>query len=331
MKESPERVRAILAALDIPEELVRERALPLQTEAKELVLAEIGDDGREYRLTPAAASAWRGMKAAAAADGIVISLISAFRSIERQVEILREKLAQGASLEAILAASAPPGYSEHHTGRAVDITTDGAPPLEIEFEQTAAFAWLTTNAARFGFVLSFPAENPYGYQYEPWHWRYSPIDELLIRAVTPGDVRAASALVHRSFNTLAAADWEPKARAVFLQESSPERLENASAAHAAGAFFGGEIVGFLSMPAPSVLSMLFVDPRHVRRGIGRALWEAARTHVESVFPEVTTVELNSTPFALPFYRAMGFTPISREFVREGCRVTRMAYRLTRRK
>ena len=58
------------------------------------------------------------------------------------------------SVEEILSASAPPGYSEHHTGRAIDIDTDGAPPLEIEFEGTPAFAWLTTHAGRFGFVGS---------------------------------------------------------------------------------------------------------------------------------------------------------------------------------
>ena len=95
-----------------------------------------------------------------------------FRSIDRQTEIVREKLARGISLATILSASAPPGYSEHHTGRAVDITTDGVAPFELEFADTPAFRWLSRNAARFGFVLSFPPGNRYGYQYEPWHWCY---------------------------------------------------------------------------------------------------------------------------------------------------------------
>lgn len=168
--EAMERVRLILAELNIPQVLIERRSLPLCAEAAELELAEVGDDGREYRLTPAAAAAWRKMKAAAAAEGVVLRLISAFRSIDRQVEILREKLAEGQTVDEILAASAPPGYSEHHTGRAIDIDTDGAAPLEIDFERTPAFAWLSKNAGRFGFVLSFPAGNRYGYQYEPWHW-----------------------------------------------------------------------------------------------------------------------------------------------------------------
>jgi len=172
MIEPPERIRAILAALDIPAALIRARSLPFCGEAGELVVAEIGDDGREHRLTPAAAAAWQRMREAAFDDGVVIRIASAFRSIDRQVEIVREKLAQGMSIAEILSASAPPGYSEHHTGRAVDITTDGVTPFEVEFENTAAFRWLSANAARFGFVLSFPHGNRHGYQYEPWHWFY---------------------------------------------------------------------------------------------------------------------------------------------------------------
>lgn len=171
--QCPERIRAIFAELGISTDLVETRRLPLCAEAEELEVAEIGADGREYRLTPSAAGAWRRMKQAAAAEGIVLNLISAFRSIDRQVEIVRDKLAEGAKVDDIFSASAPPGYSEHHTGRAVDITSDEAAPLEIEFERTAAFAWLTRNAGSFGFVLSFPEGNRYGYQYEPWHWYHA--------------------------------------------------------------------------------------------------------------------------------------------------------------
>ena len=110
------------------------------------------------------------MKAAAQADGVAIRIVSAFRSIERQTEIVRGKLERGLSLDAILEVSAPPGYSEHHTGRAVDITTDGASALEIEFERTEAFRWLCSRAGEFGFSLSYPRDNPHGYAYEPWHW-----------------------------------------------------------------------------------------------------------------------------------------------------------------
>ena len=170
------RVQRILDELGIPQGLCAGRALPVQEEARELELVEVGENGREYLLVPSAAAAWRTLRAAAEADGVALKIISAFRSVERQAEIVREKLARGLTLDAIFSASAPPGYSEHHTGRAVDLGTPGAQPLEEDFEDTPAFRWLSANAGRFGFVLSFPRDNPHGYVYEPWHWCHRPSD-----------------------------------------------------------------------------------------------------------------------------------------------------------
>ena len=170
------RVQWILDELGVPRDLCAGRALPVQEEACELELVEVGENGREYLLVPSAAAAWRALRAAAEADGVALKIISAFRSVDRQAEIVREKIAHGLTLGAIFAASAPPGYSEHHTGRAVDVGTPGARALEEDFEETPAFRWLVANAGRFGFVLSFPRDNPHGYVYEPWHWRYTPDD-----------------------------------------------------------------------------------------------------------------------------------------------------------
>lgn len=97
-------------------------------------------------------------------------LISGFRSIQRQVELVETKLQQGQAIADVLTILAPPGCSEHHTGRAVDIGAPGFSGLDEAFEQSEAFLWLMQNASRFGFVLSFPRENRWGYQYEPWHW-----------------------------------------------------------------------------------------------------------------------------------------------------------------
>jgi D-alanyl-D-alanine carboxypeptidase len=159
-----------LNALGISEESIAARGLRVCIEATELESAEIGLDGRDHLLIPSAAEAWRRLKAAALADGITLFIVSAFRSVDRQAEILRRKLDAGMSTKAVLAICAPPGFSEHHTGRAVDLSTPGSQPLEAEFDQTAAHAWLQTNAGRFGYRLSYPVGNPWGFQYEPWHW-----------------------------------------------------------------------------------------------------------------------------------------------------------------
>lgn len=164
---------AVAQELGISRSLIAVRGLTACAEAHDLEVVEVGADGKGHLLVPAAAQAWRLLQGAAQADGIELFIVSAFRSVDRQAEIVRRKLAAGLSIEAILAVSAPPGFSEHHTGCAVDLASPGVALLEPEFDQTPAFAWLKHRAGEFGFHLSFPAGNSQGYQYEPWHWCFA--------------------------------------------------------------------------------------------------------------------------------------------------------------
>jgi D-alanyl-D-alanine carboxypeptidase len=136
----------------------------------ELVVVQVDDDGREHLLVAAAVVAWQKMIDAAVGDGIELLMVSAYRSVARQSEIVRGKFLRGQGAEEIFAVSAPPGFSEHHTGRAVDISTPGYAALEEEFERSAAFGWLGENAVKFGFTMTYGRGNDYGFLYEPWHW-----------------------------------------------------------------------------------------------------------------------------------------------------------------
>jgi D-alanyl-D-alanine carboxypeptidase len=160
----------LLATLGISPEEITRRGLVPHEEASELVLADSNAEGREFHLQPQAAQAWAALRAAAAQDGVTLVLESAFRSVARQTEILRAKLAAGDSIEAALKLVAPPGASEHHTGRAIDIGTPGSVALQEAFEHTSAFTWLQQHAASHGFLMSYPRGNLQGYSYEPWHW-----------------------------------------------------------------------------------------------------------------------------------------------------------------
>lgn len=163
----------VWSRLGFSQSLIMRRSLPLFEEACLLATAEIARNGRKFKLMPAAAVAWKKMKAAADRDGVEIYIVSAYRSVQHQAELISNKLEAGQPLEKVLQVIAPPGCSEHHTGKAVDVGTRGAQPLDPGFESTPAFAWLKAHAARFGFSLSFPPDNVYGYVYEPWHWCFA--------------------------------------------------------------------------------------------------------------------------------------------------------------
>jgi len=121
------------------------------------------------------------MRDEAKKDGIYLVFLSGYRSINLQNEIfysLKSVRNQEAAERARV--SAPPGYSEHSTGFAIDIgdATQRETDFETEFENTDAFKWLKKNAAKFHFKLSFPKDNKY-IDYEPWHWRYEGSIEAL--------------------------------------------------------------------------------------------------------------------------------------------------------
>ena len=168
------RLSALHVELGINAEALAGRQLPVFADARRLTPVGLGTDGRDKLLSPAAAMAWQTMRKAAVADGIALQLISAFRSIEFQAALIRAKLGKGQSIDEVLKVNAPPGHSEHHTGRAVDIGESGCAALDDAFEKTAAFAWLQQHAAHFGFTMSYPQGNAQGFLYEPWHWCWSP-------------------------------------------------------------------------------------------------------------------------------------------------------------
>ncbi|MDC0894817.1 M15 family metallopeptidase, partial [Pseudomonadales bacterium] len=148
--------------------------MPLQIEAEKLVSAGPDVFDREQLMHPDTLIAWQEMKTVSAIDNIQLQLVSAFRSVEYQCALIQRKLDKGIDLAEILTVNAAPGFSEHHTGKALDLTTVGEEPLEESFETTDAFSWLQTNASDYGFSLSYPRDNPWGIAYEPWHWAWEP-------------------------------------------------------------------------------------------------------------------------------------------------------------
>lgn len=172
-----DHIARVHAALGIPADYARSARLPLQPEETDLVESEVDPAGRPRLLTPAAAGAWRELQAAAAIAGHVLQLISAFRSVDYQRWIIERKRARGLSWDEIFRLSAAPGYSEHHTGRAVDISTPGSTPLDVAFAATPAFAWLVQHAPSHGWLMSYPPDNPHGLAYEPWHWIFAALSE----------------------------------------------------------------------------------------------------------------------------------------------------------
>jgi zinc D-Ala-D-Ala carboxypeptidase len=129
----------------------------------------------QIKLRVAAAKAYQKMAGDAEIEGVHLVPISGFRSKTDQTNLffkVKEERNQAVSKRAEV--SAPPGHSEHHTGYAVDVgdAMQTETHLSQSFDTTRAFAWLSSNAAKYSFELSFPKGNAQGVSYEPWHWRF---------------------------------------------------------------------------------------------------------------------------------------------------------------
>lgn len=116
-------------------------------------------------------AAFEEMFQAAATDGYQLYVTSGYRGYEEQEEVFASYLAEGDE-EYALKYAAKPGYSEHQTGRAIDVFTPGETTSSFAYSPVAA--WLAENAYEYGFILRYPEskEDLTGYNYEPWHYRY---------------------------------------------------------------------------------------------------------------------------------------------------------------
>jgi D-alanyl-D-alanine carboxypeptidase len=123
----------------------------------------------DYRIyvTAATRDAFVSMTEAATKDSVELIADSGFRSAGFQTRIIKRRLDEGDSIEKILSMVAPPGYSEHHTGTALDLV-----PSEALFANTDAYAWLKKQAAEFGFYETIPEQSERGHSWESWHWRF---------------------------------------------------------------------------------------------------------------------------------------------------------------
>jgi D-alanyl-D-alanine carboxypeptidase len=153
---------------------------------------DLGDDDL---LQPKAYHAWQLLKSRAKNAKVPLTLASGYRSIERQRELFTSRLAsagvnvdsiangsQDTAISNLLSTTAPPGYSRHHTGYALDLACDDN--TGRKFKETSCFTWLKEdnykNAKQNGFTPSYPdGADQQGPEPEPWEYVWVGVTSLL--------------------------------------------------------------------------------------------------------------------------------------------------------
>ena len=111
------------------------------------------------------------MRNAASNEGLSIMAVSGYRSVEYQENLYNSYL-ESDTLENVDRYSARAGYSEHHTGMAIDLF--GSEHGLRNFINTPEYPWVKENAHKYGFIIRYTETGEYitGYEFEPWHIRY---------------------------------------------------------------------------------------------------------------------------------------------------------------
>ena len=109
-------------------------------------------------------------------EGVDLSIVSGYRSYQTQIDTYNYWLKMNnGNTNLVDTFSARAGHSQHQLGTAIDFSTNEIrDKLGDEFSNTKASKWLSQNAYKYGFVISYPKgyENITGYKHESWHYRY---------------------------------------------------------------------------------------------------------------------------------------------------------------
>jgi D-alanyl-D-alanine carboxypeptidase len=136
----------------------------------DFVPAELVNADGDYRVTPATKDAYERLRNDAGDAGYSVRAASAYRSIEYQVNLYARYMNDDPANADNY--SARPGFSEHHTGRTIDLV--GPSGTLRGFVGTKEAAWVRENAWKYGFIVRYTVENEAvtGYESEPWHITY---------------------------------------------------------------------------------------------------------------------------------------------------------------
>jgi D-alanyl-D-alanine carboxypeptidase len=185
------RIARLNLDLGIYREHVAKRGIPIYREGADLVKCCTDDTGRIVWIASGAMPLWTDLRRVAGSEGITIRLISAFRSLEAQAKIIEKKLRAAQPLDTILRVNAPPGFSQHHTGMALDFADASESEVLTEaFATTRAYAWLCHHGSEFRISQPYPRGNAFGFDWEPWHWAFDGIDALELDPSLMPELRA---------------------------------------------------------------------------------------------------------------------------------------------
>ncbi len=160
------------------------------------------------------------------------------------------------------------------------------------------------------------------------------MNNIVIRKITPDEVESAMKLALEVFMQFEAPDYHPSGVETFKRDlvANDDFIEQVrqGICPVYGAFDGDRIVAIIGMRSTKThINLVFTKKEYHRKGIATAIFNYLLDDILIENPTLEYITLNSSPYGLPFYLALGFTPLSEEQEIDGIRFTPMKYIIKR--
>ena len=160
------------------------------------------------------------------------------------------------------------------------------------------------------------------------------MENIIIRKITSNEVEDAMNLALEVFMQFEAPDYGPSGVDTFKKDivQNEEYIKNAKLGKCPiyGAFDGDKIVALIGMRSNKThINLVFTKKEYHRRGIAKSIFNYLLNDIINENPTLEEITLNSSPYGLPFYLAIGFIPLSDEQEINGIRFTPMKYIIKR--
>lgn len=156
------------------------------------------------------------------------------------------------------------------------------------------------------------------------------MENIIIRKITADEVEEAMSLALEVFLEFEAPDYGPEGLETFKRDivENPQFIENAKKGICPiyAAFDGERMIAIMGMRSSRThINLVFTRRQYHRRGIARAIFAYLVDDLMKENPDLRELTLNSSPYGLPFYLALGLVPQNEEQTINGIRFTPMKY------
>ncbi len=154
---------------------------------------------------------------------------------------------------------------------------------------------------------------------------------LSIESIKLSEIEESARLIERVFMQFEAPEYSREGIDNFLSYiQSDEFMKRLRENHFdLIAKFEDKIEGIIEVRSYSHICLLFVAPEFQRRGIAKELFQRSLEICKNANPNLRSITVNSSPYALPVYLKLGFRQLTEEQTKNGIRFTPMVYFFSR--